>query len=42
MGHRNREGLKPARRQGCFEVVRSLKLAQRLLDRTGISILRLA
>ena len=32
MGHRDREGLKPARRQGCFEVVRGLKLAQRLLD----------
>ena len=32
MGHRNREGLKPARRQGCFEVVRGFKLAQCLLD----------
>ena len=28
MGHRNREGLKLARRQGCFEVVRGFKLAQ--------------
>jgi len=27
MGHRDREGLKPAYRQGCFEVVRGLKLA---------------
>jgi hypothetical protein len=32
MGHRNREGLKPARRQGCFEVVRGIKLTQCLLD----------
>ena len=39
MGHRNREGLKLARRQGCFEVVRGFKHVRLMLISQAVAAL---